>query len=77
MSYFQLGAPDITPADLGHSTKDEIIADLRSRLADASRDIERLSAQVAALRAENRRLTTAKGLPPVGWLPPRPGVGKP
>jgi hypothetical protein len=50
-------------AEQRHMTR---IADLSERLGVAARDIERLAAANNALRAENRRLTTARGLPPVG-----------
>ena len=50
-------------AEQRHLTR---IADLTERLGMAARDIERLAAANNALRAENRRLTTARGLPPVG-----------
>ena len=67
---------DIPPHALGHPSRDDIIRDLRDQLATASHDIERLAAANDALRAEVRRLSTAMGLPPVGWLPKRPGVAR-
>ncbi len=65
---------DVPMSTMGWDSRDEIIEGLRDDLRQAALEIERLAAANDALQAENRRLTTAKGLPPVGWLPERPGV---